>query len=327
VLLVLFILVTVSGVVREMSSSWEPYSSSVPSSTSSPSIHVTSGLGGPHSNGPSTLLHDVPRGAINSVPSSSSDHSLVQSQGPSPVYPPPPPYLHQNHAFIGGHGAPPVGSVYPPTVTTTPVIHPYPPPISVGNHLPYNHHHHIPPHHHGQPPPRPLHQITPSHPGVSNYPPNPYGPPPHHGSQPLPGQPPLSPTQVTAASPNPSGHHQIPGHHLPGHHPYGLKSPPGTSPNPAAGPLTPGPVPQTPLGPPSGGNPFSAVSPELDLHPELVNIGWRKFWSKRESRWYFWNCNTGESLWEVPPIPGRHPPGPIHSGVFHIYTYIYVHFS
>jgi phosphorylated CTD-interacting factor 1 len=80
--------------------------------------------------------------------------------------------------------------------------------------------------------------------------------------------------------------------------------------------MTPGgAVPQTPLGPPSGGNPFGAGVPELDLHPELINIGWRKFWSKRESRWYFWNCNTGDSLWEVPPIPGRHPPGAIQAGV------------
>lgn len=39
-----------------------------------------------------------------------------------------------------------------------------------------------------------------------------------------------------------------------------------------------------------------------ELHPELVNQGWRKFWSKREGRPYFWNKLTGESLWEPPML-------------------------
>uniref|UniRef100_A0A1Q3EZD0 Putative host cell transcription factor hcfc1 n=1 Tax=Culex tarsalis TaxID=7177 RepID=A0A1Q3EZD0_CULTA len=39
-----------------------------------------------------------------------------------------------------------------------------------------------------------------------------------------------------------------------------------------------------------------------ELHPELVNQGWRKFWSKREGRPYFWNKLTGESLWETPML-------------------------
>ena len=41
---------------------------------------------------------------------------------------------------------------------------------------------------------------------------------------------------------------------------------------------------------------------EHDLPPELLQVGWRKFWSKRENRPYFWNKLTGESLWEMPEI-------------------------
>ena len=41
---------------------------------------------------------------------------------------------------------------------------------------------------------------------------------------------------------------------------------------------------------------------EFDLPMELVQLGWRKFWSKRENRPYFWNKSTGESLWEVPVL-------------------------
>lgn len=35
---------------------------------------------------------------------------------------------------------------------------------------------------------------------------------------------------------------------------------------------------------------------------ELLQQGWKKFWSKRENRPYFWNKLTGESLWEFPPL-------------------------
>ncbi len=41
---------------------------------------------------------------------------------------------------------------------------------------------------------------------------------------------------------------------------------------------------------------------EPELTPELVQQGWRKFWSKRENRPYFWNKITGESLWEMPSL-------------------------
>uniref|UniRef100_A0A182IIZ6 Uncharacterized protein n=1 Tax=Anopheles atroparvus TaxID=41427 RepID=A0A182IIZ6_ANOAO len=43
-----------------------------------------------------------------------------------------------------------------------------------------------------------------------------------------------------------------------------------------------------------------------ELSPELTQQGWRKFWSKREGRPYFWNKLTGESLWE-PPVLNRGP--------------------
>lgn len=38
-----------------------------------------------------------------------------------------------------------------------------------------------------------------------------------------------------------------------------------------------------------------------DLHPDLILQGWRKCWSKRENRHYYWNKISGESLWDVPP--------------------------
>ncbi|GLH02986.1 Phosphorylated CTD-interacting factor 1 [Gryllus bimaculatus] len=64
----------------------------------------------------------------------------------------------------------------------------------------------------------------------------------------------------------------------------------GTIAHPPPGPQ----MPQTPHGVPAGG--FL----EHDLPPELLQQGWRKFWSKREHRPYFWNKLTGESLWEMP---------------------------
>ncbi|VVC46001.1 Hypothetical protein CINCED_3A025548 [Cinara cedri] len=42
------------------------------------------------------------------------------------------------------------------------------------------------------------------------------------------------------------------------------------------------------------------IEPELPI--ELLQQGWKKFWSKRENRPYFWNKLTGESLWEFPPL-------------------------
>lgn len=48
-----------------------------------------------------------------------------------------------------------------------------------------------------------------------------------------------------------------------------------------------------------------------DLCPELLQQGWRKFWSKRENRLYYWNKITNESLWEMPRIGGSLPYDPI----------------
>ena len=39
-----------------------------------------------------------------------------------------------------------------------------------------------------------------------------------------------------------------------------------------------------------------------NLPPELLNIGWRRFWSQREGREYFYNKFTQESLWEMPVL-------------------------
>lgn len=54
-------------------------------------------------------------------------------------------------------------------------------------------------------------------------------------------------------------------------------------------------TPQTPQGPPMPGLNFME-----DIHPELLQQGWRKYWSKRENRPYFWNKLSGESMWEMP---------------------------
>ena len=60
---------------------------------------------------------------------------------------------------------------------------------------------------------------------------------------------------------------------------------------------------------PSGLGVPGGVHPDMehDLPAELLQQGWRKFWSKRENRIYFWNKATGQSLWEMPPLPGCLP--------------------
>lgn len=42
--------------------------------------------------------------------------------------------------------------------------------------------------------------------------------------------------------------------------------------------------------------------PVHDLPVELLQAGWRRFWSKREQRPYFFNKLTNESLWEMPQL-------------------------
>ncbi|CAD7080386.1 unnamed protein product [Hermetia illucens] len=59
---------------------------------------------------------------------------------------------------------------------------------------------------------------------------------------------------------------------------------------------SPEPMAHTPQGPPTSHGPVYGE----ELTTELVNQGWRKFWSKRENRPYYWNRLTGESLWEMP---------------------------
>ena len=73
-----------------------------------------------------------------------------------------------------------------------------------------------------------------------------------------------------------------------------------------ATPVTPGTAPPpnviTPAPPGQPASPVSAF--ETDLPPELLTQGWRKFWSRRENRPYFFNRVTGETLWEMPPTGG-----------------------
>ncbi|KAK3085841.1 hypothetical protein FSP39_009480 [Pinctada imbricata] len=42
--------------------------------------------------------------------------------------------------------------------------------------------------------------------------------------------------------------------------------------------------------------------PVHDLPVELLQAGWRKFWSRREQREYYFNKNTNESLWDMPQL-------------------------
>ena len=65
--------------------------------------------------------------------------------------------------------------------------------------------------------------------------------------------------------------------------PAGMSSPPGVGASPI----------------PSFGNPNDPVH---DLPLELLQAGWRKFWSKREGRPYLFNKITNQSLWEMPPL-------------------------
>ncbi|KAL0849389.1 hypothetical protein ABMA28_013690 [Loxostege sticticalis] len=75
-----------------------------------------------------------------------------------------------------------------------------------------------------------------------------------------------------------------------------------------------GETPQTPGAP-------APLAPHLaaDLHPDLLQQGWRKYWSKRENRPYFWNKLSGESMWELPAVkrdfdPITDPLGICHAG-------------
>lgn len=52
------------------------------------------------------------------------------------------------------------------------------------------------------------------------------------------------------------------------------------------------------------GVPIGAPYMDHELPQELIQLGWRKFWSKRENRPYYWNRISGESLWDMPPPHG-----------------------
>ena len=95
--------------------------------------------------------------------------------------------------------------------------------------------------------------------------------------------------------------------------PSGVPIAPGTPGTPGTMP-GPSPVPQTPTTqPPPPGAAANAF--ETDLPPELLQQGWRKFWSRRESRPYFFNRATGDTMWEMPPIHhvSSHSPHSPHS--------------
>lgn len=85
--------------------------------------------------------------------------------------------------------------------------------------------------------------------------------------------------------------------------PGGIPMAPGTPGTP--GVPGPQPIPQTPGGaPPATHHQF-----EIDLPPELLQQGWRKYWSRRENRPYFFNRATGETLWDMPEMPGAQNQG------------------
>ena len=48
----------------------------------------------------------------------------------------------------------------------------------------------------------------------------------------------------------------------------------------------------------------SGSGDQKDLPMELLQAGWRKFFSNREKQVYYFNTRTKQSLWEMPPMPG-----------------------
>ncbi|CAL8102082.1 unnamed protein product [Orchesella dallaii] len=314
-----------------MSTSWDPYGSSGGSvthssaSSSGPIIshgihlphhqHMTSStaaiISSPSVNPQASIYSHAGSGGIINMPPGTSSLNPISVAGPPlrghPVTSPQPNYIHPPYPHSGyvphlsPHGQP-HGSPHHhvPQYSGTPVIHPYPPPCVTTTNQSSNPYHH------------PLAPVPPL-PGTAPLPP-PLGVPPYNpGPYPMSSHP--QPSHHIPLTTQPTTlHHAAP--HLSHPQPYNLKVT-GSSPQPICAPLTPGPMPQTPIGgPPSA--PFAngpPGGPEHDLPPELLSAGWRKFWSKRENRWYFWNCNTGESLWELPPLPGRYPPPPQH-GVY-----------
>lgn len=108
---------------------------------------------------------------------------------------------------------------------------------------------------------------------------------------------------------SPLVHHSLthplpPQHTHPGPH---YESVPVVVPTPIR--MTPMPDPNLPPPQPLPGGPVGlGTLMEHDLPPELLQQGWRKFWSKRENRPYFWNKLSGESLWEMPEFKLKYDP-------------------
>lgn len=77
-------------------------------------------------------------------------------------------------------------------------------------------------------------------------------------------------------------------------------------------PVTPGsagiPTPQTPMGQPAYMSPSQSPGDETGLSQELIAAGWRRCWSRRENRPYFFNKNTNTSLWETPQLQAESDP-------------------
>jgi len=52
----------------------------------------------------------------------------------------------------------------------------------------------------------------------------------------------------------------------------------------------------------SSGSGSVGSDPVHDLPAELLTAGWRRFWSRREGRPYYYNKITAESRWETPAL-------------------------
>ncbi|XP_059473073.1 mRNA (2'-O-methyladenosine-N(6)-)-methyltransferase isoform X2 [Neocloeon triangulifer] len=129
-------------------------------------------------------------------------------------------------------------------------------------------------------------------------------PPPMHHMHQMP-PPPTHLMHPGVMPPGHPGHLPMMEHNMP-HTPTGLVAPCPIRPTPMLPstepiPMIPGHVPGDGSVPPPG-EPILAP-----LTPELMNIGWRQCWSKRENRPYFWNKVTNESLWETPVLKSPHP--------------------
>ena len=71
-------------------------------------------------------------------------------------------------------------------------------------------------------------------------------------------------------------------------------------------PGTPGAIPARLQGMTGNLSPVPPNSPAHDLPVDLLHAGWRKFWSRRENRPYFFNKFTNESRWEMPGQVNKH---------------------